>query len=110
MELRKVTAIVRTRVLEDIEKRLRKMGIQGMSVFKVKGFGEDKYLLAERAVSTHAHVKIEIFLEKTKAYEIAAAILETAHTGGPGDGIICVLPVEKIFRIRTKSEIKPDEA
>ncbi|HYA03835.1 MAG TPA: P-II family nitrogen regulator, partial [Syntrophobacteria bacterium] len=102
-------AIVRTRVLQDIEGRLRKMGIQGMSVFKVKGFGEDKYVLAEHTFSTHAHVKIEIFVEKTKAYEIAAAILETAHTGGPGDGIICVLPVEKIFRIRTKTEARPDE-
>ncbi len=109
MEFRKVTAIIRTRVLQDVEKRLRQMGIQGMSVVNVQGFGEDKRLLAEHAFSTHAHVKIEIFVEKTKAYEIAAAILETAHTGGPGDGIICVLPVEKIFRIRTNSEARPDE-
>ncbi len=109
MEFRKVTAVVRTRVLQGIEKRLRQIGIQGMSVFKVKGFGEDKYLLADHTVSRHAHVKIEIFAETTKAYDIAAAILEAAHTGGPGDGIICVLPVEKIFRIRTKSEARPDE-
>jgi nitrogen regulatory protein P-II 1 len=96
-------------LVKDVEKRLRETGIQGMSIFNVKGFGEDKHLLAERAFSTHAHVKIEIFLEQKKAYEIAAAILETANTGGPGDGIICILPVEKIFRIRTKSEARPGE-
>jgi len=107
MEFRKVTALVRTRLLPEIEGRLRKMGVQGMSEFKVKGFGEYKYILAEDMLSTHT--KIEIFAGKTKADEIAAAILETAHTGGPGDGIICLLPVEKVFRIRTKAEVRPED-
>ena len=49
------------------------------------------------------------FTEKTKAEKIAAAIIEVAHTGRPGDRIICILTVEKIFRIGTKSEIKLDE-
>jgi nitrogen regulatory protein P-II 1 len=107
MKFRKVAAIVRTRLLPDIEERLRRMGVQGISVFKVKGFGEYKYIMAKDMFSTHA--KIEIFAEKTKAYEIAAAILEVASTGGSGDGIISVLPVEKVFRIRTKSEVRPDD-
>lgn len=107
MELRKVNAIIRSRLLEDVEERLKKIGVKGLTVTRVKGYGEDKSIWAQDWLGTHA--RIEIFTEKTKAEKVAAAIMEVAHTGGPGDGVICIIPVEKIFRIRTKSEIKPDE-
>jgi len=107
MEFRGVNAIVRTYVLSDVEKRLREMGVKGMTVCRVKGFGEEKALLREDYLVTHA--RIEIFAEKTKAEKIAHAIMEVAHTGGSGDGIVCILPVEKVFRIRTKSEATLDE-
>jgi nitrogen regulatory protein P-II 1 len=104
MELRKVNAIIRSRLLEDVEERLKNIGIKGLTVTRVKGYGESKSIWAEDWLGTHA--RIEIFAEKSKAEKIATAIMEVAHTGGPGDGIICILPVEKIFRIRTKSEVK----
>lgn len=107
MELRKIIAIIRSRLLEDVEERLRKIGIKGLTVTRVKGYGENKSTWAQDWLGTHA--RIEIFTEKTKADEIVAAIMEVAHTGGPGDGIICILPAEKIFRIRTKSEVRPNE-
>jgi len=107
MELKKINAIIRSRLLEDVEERLKKIGVKGLTVTRVKGFGEAKSIWSEDWLGAHA--RIEIFAEKTKADEIAAAIMEVAHTGGPGDGIICILPVEKIFQIRTKSEIKPNE-
>ena len=107
MEVKKVIGIVQTAALEKVQNRLHEMGIKGLSVSSVKGYGEYKDILRENWLVTHA--RIEIFTEKTKADEIADAIMNVAHTGGPGDGIVCILPVEKIFRIRTRSEAKPDE-
>ncbi len=107
MELRKVIAIIRSRLLEDIEESLKKIGVKGLTLTRVKGYGEDKSIWAQDWLGSHA--RIEIFAEKMKAEKIAAAIMEVAHTGGPGDSIVCILPVEKIFRIRTKSKIKPNE-
>jgi nitrogen regulatory protein P-II 1 len=107
MEFRKIIAIIRSRLLEDVEERLKKIGIKGLTVTRVKGYGESKSIWADDWLGTHA--RIEIFTEKAKAEKIAVAIIEVAHTGGAGDGIVCILPVEKIFRIRTKSEIRSDE-
>jgi nitrogen regulatory protein P-II 1 len=107
MEYRKVVAIIRSRLLEDVEKRLKKIGVKGMSVTHVIGFGEYKNLLPQDWFTTH--IRIEIFAERAKADEIALSIMEGAHTGGPGDGIICILPVETIYRIRTKSEAKTED-
>jgi nitrogen regulatory protein P-II 1 len=107
MEFKKINAIIRSRLLEDVEERLKKIGVKGLTVTRVKGYGEAKSIWSQDWLGTHA--RIEIFAEKSKAELIAAAIFEAAHTGGPGDGIVCILPVEKIFRIRTKSEVKPGE-
>lgn len=54
------------------------------------------------------HTRIEIFTKKAKVDEIVAAIMEIAHTSMPGDGIVDVIPVEKRYRIRTKSEALPE--
>ncbi len=107
MEFRKVNAIIRSDLLEEVEERLKKIGVKGLTVTRVKGYGEDKSIWAQDWLGTHA--RIEIFTGKNKADAIAGVIMQAAHTGGPGDGIICILPVEKIFRIRTKSEVKADE-
>ncbi len=107
MKLRKIIAIIRSRLLEDVEEELKKIGVRGLTVTRVKGYGEQKSIWAEDWLGNHA--RIEKFAEKNKADLIANIIMKVAHTGGPGDGIICILPVEKILRIRTKSEIKPDE-
>ena len=107
MELKTISAIIRSGLLEDVEEKLKKIGVKGLTVTRVKGYGEDKAIWAHDLLGEHA--RVEIFAEKTKADGIAAAIMEVAHTGASGDGIICVLPVEKIFRIRTKSEVKPGE-
>ena len=107
MELRKVTAIIRTEVLEKVEKRLRGMGVKGISVTRVKGYGEYANFFSRDWLVTHA--RIEIFSEKGKAEKAAAVIMEAAHSGVPGDGIVVILPVEKIFRIRSQSEANPDE-
>jgi len=107
MELKNVIAIIPTEILGKVEKQLQKIGVKGVTVTQVRGYGEHKDLLREDWLHTHA--RIEIFAAKTKADLIAAVIMETACTGMPGNGIVCILPVEKIYRIRTKSEANPEE-
>jgi len=105
---RKVTAIIRCESCEKVAQTLQKLGVHGFSISKVKGYGEYADLYSNDWMVSHA--RIEIFTEASKAEEIAEAIMETAHVGLEGDGIIAVLPVEKLFRIRTGSEFKLDKA
>lgn len=107
MEFRKVVAIIRGSVLEKVEERLREMGVKAITVSRVKGFGEyANYYKSDWLVN---NARIEIFTEKSAVDGIVEAILETAHVGIPGDGMVAVLPVEKLYRIRTKSEIGAQE-
>jgi nitrogen regulatory protein P-II 1 len=107
MELRKVNAIIRCDLLEQVEERLKDMLVKGLSVSHVKGYGEYSNFFTHDWQVRHA--RIEIFTEKNRAEQIAQAIVETAHTGMEGDGIVVLLPVEKVFRIRTKAEAQPGE-
>jgi len=102
MELRKVTAIIRSSSLKQVEERLQDMNVKGLSVSNVKGYGEYANFFTHGWMITHS--RIEIFTEKSNAERIALAIMETAHTGKAGDGFIAILPVEKLFRIRTRAE------
>jgi nitrogen regulatory protein P-II 1 len=107
MELRKVTAIIRSDTLDRVEERLQNIGVKGLTVTNVKGFGEYANFFTHTWLVTHS--RIEIFTEKNRAEQIAGAIMQAAHTGGAGDGIVVLLPVEKVFRIRTKNEAQPGE-
>lgn len=107
MNLRKVTAIIRSERLEEVEKRLQEAGVKGLSVTKVKGYGEYANFLAHDWMVTHA--RIEIFTDETAVERISQTIMEAAHGGGKGDGLVAVLPVEKVYRIRTKEEVRPGE-
>ena len=107
MNFRKVIAIFRSSRLETVEDRLRSLRVQGLSVTKVKGFGEYANFFESDWLCTH--VRIEIFTSKLKADEIAKAIMEAAHTGIKGDGLVAIMPVESVYRIRTK-EICQDDA
>ena len=107
MELRKVTAIIRSRSLKQVEERLQAMNVKGMSVSNVRGYGEYANFFTHDWQVTHS--RIEIFTEKSNAERIVHAIMESAHTGMSGDGIIAILPVEKLFRIRTRAEAVRDD-
>ena len=95
MNFRKVIAIFRSSRLETVEDRLRSLRVQGLSVTKVKGFGEYTDFYESDWLCTH--VRIEIFTSKPKADEIAKAIMEAAHTGIKGDGIVAIMPVESVY-------------
>ena len=106
MIFRKVTAIFRPGRLEAVEERLRGLGVPGITVTKVKGFGEYASFYGPDWLCNH--VRIEVFTSKLKADEIAEVIMEAAHTGSEGDGIVAVLPVESVYHIRTKEKCQHD--
>lgn len=104
---RRVIAIVRPDLLAKVERRLQDLGVAGVSISKVKGFGE--YVNLFRADWLDEHNRIEVFLPRERAHEIARAIVAAARTGVPGDGIVVVLPVEAAYRIRTGELATPAE-
>lgn len=106
MELKLVVAIIRPHALERVEKRLQEMGVRGLTVIRAKGYGAHaNFFTGDWLVD---QVKIEIYAEQDRAESIAAAILDTAHTGSSGDGIVAILPVEKVFSVRTRAEDIPN--
>lgn len=106
MDLRAVIAIIRRDQLERVEKGLREIGVRGINVSKVKGYGEyHNFFSADWMVES---VRLEIFTRKDKVDAITATILETGHTGSPGDGIVVVYPIERFMNIRLRSDATPD--
>lgn len=107
MELKKIIAIVRTQVLGDVEDKLVEMRVKGISVTRVKGYGEyDTFINPDYRFP---HARIEIYAEISMVDTIVEAILKSAHVGLPGDGIVAVQPVEKLYRIRSRAEVSESE-
>jgi nitrogen regulatory protein P-II 1 len=106
MELRLIVAIIRPLALEAVEKKLQQIGVRGLTVIRAKGYGAHANLFRQDWLVDQ--VKIEIYVEQDRAKSVADAILDTAHTGSPGDGIVAILPVEKVFNIRTRNEEPPN--
>ncbi|MBR0558663.1 P-II family nitrogen regulator [Neokomagataea anthophila] len=101
-----VTAIIKPFKLDDIREALTPLGIQGLTVTEVKGFGRQKgqteiYRGAEYHVSFLPKLKIEIVVSDSVVQEVVDIIRDAAHTGKIGDGKIFVSPVDEIIRIRT---------
>lgn len=106
MEASLIIANIRSDKLEDVEKRLERMGVERINVSKVKGFGEYHNFFGPSWLSSE--VRIEIFTKKDEVEAIASAIIDAAHTGLPGDGVVAVLPLEKLYLIRLRSEATPE--
>ena len=101
-----ITAIIKPFKLEEVRAALTDLGLQGMTVSEVKGYGRQKghteiYRGAEYAVSFLPKVKIEVVTTTELADKAVAAIISAAKTGQIGDGKIFVMPVERTVRIRT---------
>ncbi len=104
--MKKVEAIIKPFKLEEVKIALAEVGIEGMTVTEVKGFGRQKgqteiYRGTEYTVDFIPKIKIEIVISDEKLAEVVTAILHSARTGKIGDGKIFVSPVEEAVRIRT---------
>lgn len=104
--MKKVEAIIKPFKLEEVKEALAEVGVQGMTVTEVKGFGRQKghteiYRGSEYTVDFLPKVKIEIVVNDEEASSVAEAIVKSANTGKIGDGKVFLSPVEEAIRIRT---------
>ena len=101
-----ITAVIKPFRLDDVRNALSEVGVQGMTVTEVKGFGRQKghtelYRGAEYVVDFLPKVKIEVVMEDNLLDAAVEAIQQTAHTGRIGDGKIFISNIEEAIRIRT---------
>ncbi len=101
-----VTAIIKPFKLDDVREALSEIGVQGITVTEVKGFGRQKghtelYRGAEYVVDFLPKVKLEVAVDDAMADQVIEAITKSANTGKIGDGKIFVFPLEQAIRIRT---------
>ncbi|MCX6936053.1 MAG: P-II family nitrogen regulator [Verrucomicrobia bacterium] len=110
--MKKIEAIIKPFKLEEVKEALTEVGIEGMTVTEVKGYGRQKghteiyriYRGSEYTVYFLPKVKLEIILGDALVEKAVAAILKAAKTGKIGDGKIFVLPVDEAIRIRTEDK------
>ena len=104
--MRKVEAIIKPFKLDEVKEALQGVGVQGMTVSEVKGFGRQKghtelYRGAEYVVDFLPKIKLEIACVEEMVDKVVEAIARAAQTGRIGDGKIFVSPLEEVVRIRT---------
>lgn len=107
--VKKLEAIIKPFKLEEVKEALTEIGIEGMTVTEVKGFGRQKghteiYRGSEYTVDFLPKVKVEIVLPESLIEKAVEAIVKSAKTGKIGDGKIFILPLEEAIRIRTEEK------
>ena len=101
-----IVAVIKPFKLDDVREALTPLGVQGLTVSEVKGFGRQKgqteiYRGAEYHVNFLPKVKVEVAVADDLAEQVVEAIMKAAHTGKIGDGKIFVMDIERAVRIRT---------
>ncbi len=104
--MRKVEAIIKPFKLEEVKDALANVGIKGLTVTEVKGFGRQKghkelYRGAEYEIEFLPKIKLEVVVPESELEVVIEAIVSSARTGRLGDGKIFVTPMEEVMRIRT---------
>jgi len=103
----KVTAIVRIEDADRVKAALKGIDVKGVTYSKVKGYGEYVDHFARDGMDQYA--RLEVFTSTVRAGSVVEAILGAASSGTPGDGILCVLPVDQVWRVRSRTLTPPDE-
>jgi nitrogen regulatory protein PII len=104
--MKKIEAIIKPFKLDDVKQALSEIGLQGMTISEVKGYGRQKghkeiYRGAEYLVDFIPKIKIEIVVPSDRVDTVIDSIRKAANTGKIGDGKIFVLPIEQVVRVRT---------
>ena len=104
--MKKLEAIIRPHLLESVKDALQALGVQGMTISEVKGFGRQKghtevYRGSEYKVEFVPKLKVEVIVDDELVEQATDAIVKTARTGKLGDGKIFIFPVDEAIRIRT---------
>jgi nitrogen regulatory protein P-II 1 len=104
--MRLVTAVIKPFKLEDVKSALEMLGIEGLTVSEVQGFGRQKghtevYRGAEYTVDLVPKVRVDVLVDDPQAEKVVASIVEAARTGKIGDGKVWVTPLDTVVRVRT---------
>lgn len=104
--MKKIEAIIKPFKLDEVREALSELGVSGLTVTEVKGFGRQKghtelYRGAEYVVDFLPKIKLEVVVTSAMLDRVVDAIVKAAHTGKIGDGKIFITPVEHIIRVRT---------
>jgi len=104
--MKKIEAIIKPFKLDDVKQALSEIGLQGMTISEVKGYGRQKghteiYRGAEYLVDFIPKIKIELVVPSDRVEDVIEAIRKAASTGKIGDGKIFIMPVEQVIRVRT---------
>ena len=104
--MKKIEAIIKPFKLDDVKEALNEIGIQGMTISEVKGYGRQKghkeiYRGAEYVVDFIPKIKIEIVVDDKLVDQVVEKIRNAANTGKIGDGKIFIIPIEEAIRVRT---------
>ena len=104
--MKKIEAIIKPFKLDEVKDALNAIGIKGLTVTEVKGYGRQKghteiYRGAEYVVDFIPKIKLEIIIQEEQVDQVLETIIKVARTGKIGDGKIFVLPVERVIRVRT---------
>ena len=107
IHMKKIEAIIKPFKLEDVKEALSEIGVEGMTVTEVKGFGRQKghteiYRGSEYTVDFLPKVKLDLVLPDERVEQAVKVIIKSAKTGKIGDGKIFILPIEEAIRIRTE--------
>ncbi|HHB77432.1 MAG TPA: P-II family nitrogen regulator [Desulfobulbus sp.] len=104
--MKKIEVIIKPFKLDDVKEALNGIGIKGMTISEVKGYGRQKghteiYRGAEYVVDFLPKIKMEVIVDTEQVDQVIDTVISAARTGKIGDGKIFVLPIEKIVRVRT---------
>ncbi len=107
--MKKIEAIMNPFKLEDVKEALREIGIEGITITEVSGYGRQKehtelYRGSEYNVDFSPKIRVEIVVDDASAEQVKTTVAEAAKTGKIGDGKIFVTPISKVIRIRTGEE------
>lgn len=101
-----IIANFRREKLDEVEKKLERMGVERINVSRVRGFGEYHNYFAHNWLENE--VRVEIFTKNHEVDSIVSAIMDAACTRCPGDGVVAVMPIQKLYLIRARSEATPE--
>ena len=101
-----IVAIIKPFKVDDVKEALKALGVNGMTVDEVQGYGRQSghtevYRGAEYAIDFVPKVRIEVLVDESRVDETVTAIVDSAQTGTIGDGKVWVIPVETVVRVRT---------